>query len=79
MTELPVEPEDELLRPARGVDQERAAPAPPVLLTAVGADPARPAPLDPPARRARAHSATFAALWPAPHHILPTPFEGDHA
>ena len=42
MSEIPAEPEDQLLTPAPGVDQERAAAAIRELLVAVGEDPDRP-------------------------------------
>jgi GTP cyclohydrolase IA len=78
MSEIAAEPEDELLVPARAVDQERAAAAVRELLIAVGEDPDRPGLQDTPARVARAYAETFAGLWQDPYDILATTFEEDH-
>src|SRR5215211_3127885 len=67
-----------LLRPAPGVDQERAAAAVRELLIAVGEDPDRPGLRDTPARVARAYAETFAGLWQDPSEILATTFDEDH-
>jgi GTP cyclohydrolase IA len=67
-----------LLRPAPGVDQERAAAAVRELLIAVGEDPDRPGLRDTPARVARAYAETFAGLWQDPNEILATTFDEDH-
>ena len=77
MTDLAddVEP---LLRPAPGVDQERAAAAVRELLIAVGEDPDRPGLRDTPGRVARAYAETFAGLWQDPAEILSTVFDEDH-
>src|SRR5919107_1429391 len=67
-----------LLRPAPGVDQERAAAAVRELLVAVGEDPDRPGLRDTPARVARAYAETFAGLWQDPGDVLATTFDEDH-
>ena len=67
-----------LLRPAPGVDQERAAAAVRELLLAVGEDPDRPGLRDTPARVARAYAETFAGLWQDPGEVLGTTFDEDH-
>src|SRR5919107_4575368 len=67
-----------LLRPAPGVDQERAAAAVRELLIAVGEDPDRPGLRDTPGRVARAYAETFAGLWQDPREILATTFDEDH-
>jgi len=67
-----------LLRPAPGVDQERAAAAVRELLIAVGEDPDRPGLKDTPGRVARAYAETFAGLWQDPVEILSTVFDEDH-
>src|SRR5690349_8827988 len=67
-----------LLRPAPGVDQERAAAAVRELLIAVGEDPDRPGLRDTPGRVARAYAETFAGLWQDPADILSTVFDEDH-
>jgi GTP cyclohydrolase IA len=77
MSEIPAEPEDQLLRP-REVDQERAAAAVRELLLAVGEDPDRPGLQDTPARVARAYAETFAGLWQDPYDVLATTFDEDH-
>jgi GTP cyclohydrolase I len=77
MTDLSTEAEA-LLRPAAGVDQERAAAAVRELLIAVGEDPDRPGLRDTPARVARAYAETFAGLWQDPRDILATTFDEDH-
>jgi GTP cyclohydrolase I len=79
MSEVPEEPEDQLLRPpAGGVDEERAAAAVRELLIAVGEDPDRPGLQDTPARVARAYAETFAGLWQDPYDVLTTTFDEDH-
>ncbi|MGY2064672.1 GTP cyclohydrolase I FolE [Blastococcus sp. SYSU DS0619] len=78
MSEIPAEPEDQLLKPAPGVDQERAAAAIRELLIAVGEDPDRPGLQDTPARVARSYTETFAGLWQDPFDILATTFDEDH-
>jgi GTP cyclohydrolase IA len=77
MSEIPAEPEDQLLRP-REVDQERAAAAIRELLLAVGEDPDRPGLQDTPQRVARAYAETFAGLWEDPYDVLATTFDEDH-
>ena len=67
-----------LLRPARGVDEERAAAAVRELLIAVGEDPDRPGLKDTPGRVARAYAETFAGLWQDPADVLSTVFDEDH-
>src|SRR5215207_1760848 len=67
-----------LLRPAPGVDQERAAAAVRELLIAVGEDPDRPGLQDTPARVARAYAETFAGLGQDPYEVLSTTFDEDH-
>jgi GTP cyclohydrolase IA len=67
-----------LLRPAPGVDQERAAAAVRELLIAVGEDPDRPGLKETPGRVARAYAETFAGLWQDPAEILSTVFDEDH-
>jgi len=67
-----------LLRPAPGVDQERAAAAVRELLIAVGEDPDRPGLKETPGRVARAYAETFAGLWQDPAEILSTTFDEDH-
>jgi GTP cyclohydrolase I len=69
---------DALLRPAPGVDHERAAAAVRELLIAVGEDPDRPGLKETPARVARAYAETFAGLWQDPGEILATTFDEDH-
>src|SRR5919202_3787991 len=79
MSEVPEEPEDQLLRPGPGrVDEERAAAAVRELLLAVGEDPDRPGLQDTPARVARAYTETFAGLWQDPYDVLTTTFDEDH-
>jgi GTP cyclohydrolase I len=78
MSELADEPDDVLLRPAGGVDLERAAAAVRELLTAVGEDPDRPGLQDTPRRVARAYAETFAGLWQDPGDVLATTFDEDH-
>ncbi|WP_347059228.1 GTP cyclohydrolase I FolE [Blastococcus sp. HT6-30] len=78
MSEIPAAPEDLLLQPAAGVDQERAAAAVRELLIAVGEDPDRPGLQDTPARVARSYAETFAGLWQDPYDILATTFDEDH-
>jgi GTP cyclohydrolase IA len=77
MTDLSAEAEM-LLRPAPGVDLERAAAAVRELLIAVGEDPDRPGLKDTPARVARAYAETFAGLWQDPGDVLATTFDEDH-
>ncbi len=78
MSEIPASPDDPLLRPAPGVDQERAAAAVRELLIAVGEDPDRPGLRDTPGRVARAYAETFAGLWQDPGEVLATTFDEDH-
>ena len=79
MTEVPAEPEDQLLRPPpREFDHDRAAAAIRELLIAVGEDPDRPGLQDTPARVARAYAETFAGLWQDPYDVLTTSFDEDH-
>src|SRR3954447_13533362 len=82
MSELPAEPEDQLLappgRPAHHVDHERAAAAVRELLLAVGEDPDRPGLKDTPERVARAYAETFAGLGQDPFDILATTFDENH-
>jgi GTP cyclohydrolase IA len=78
VSEVPAEPEDFFLRPAPGVDQERAAAAVRELLLAVGEDPDRPGLKDTPGRVARAYAETFAGLWQDPGEVLSTVFDEDH-
>jgi GTP cyclohydrolase I len=78
VSEIPASPDDPLLRPAPGVDQERAAAAVRELLIAVGEDPDRPGLRDTPGRVARAYAETFAGLWQDPGEILATTFDEDH-
>ncbi|MGY2001966.1 GTP cyclohydrolase I FolE [Blastococcus sp. SYSU DS1024] len=78
MSEIPAEPADQLLAPAPGVDQERAAAAVRELLLAIGEDPDRPGLQDTPARVARAYAETFAGLAQDPYDILATTFDEDH-
>ena len=78
MSELPAEPEDQLLEPPAGVDVERAAAAVRELLLAIGEDPDRPGLQDTPGRVARAYAETFAGLWQDPTDILATTFDEDH-
>ena len=80
MSEVPAEPEDQLLSPppAQGVDQERAAAAVRELLIAVGEDPDRPGLVETPGRVARPYAETFAGLWQDPSDILATTFAEDH-
>jgi GTP cyclohydrolase I len=75
VSDLAAEP---LLRPAPGVDQERAAAAVRELLLAVGEDPDRPGLRDTPARVARAYAETFAGLWQDAGEVLATVFDEDH-
>ena len=77
MSDLDAEAEA-LLRPAAGVDLERAAAAVRELLIAVGEDPDRPGLRDTPARVARAYAETFAGLWQDPGDVLATTFDEDH-
>jgi GTP cyclohydrolase I len=80
MSEVPAEPEDQLLPPPprRGVDHARAEAAIRELLEAVGEDPDRPGLQDTPARVARAYAETFAGLWQDPGEVLATTFDEDH-
>ncbi len=78
MSEIPAEPDDQLLRTPRGVDEERAAAAVRELLLAVGEDPDRPGLQDTPGRVARAYVETFAGLWQDPYDVLATTFDEDH-
>ncbi|WP_104525907.1 GTP cyclohydrolase I FolE [Blastococcus atacamensis] len=78
MSEIPAEPEDLVLGPVAGVDQERAAAAVRELLIAVGEDPDRPGLQDTPARVARAYAETFAGLHQDPFEVLATTFDEDH-
>lgn len=86
MSEVPAEPEDQLLtrlpgggsRARGGVDRERAAAAVRELLLAVGEDPDRPGLRDTPDRVARAYEEVFAGLWQDPGEILATTFDEDH-
>ncbi|HEX2074731.1 MAG TPA: GTP cyclohydrolase I FolE [Geodermatophilus sp.] len=79
MSQIPAEPDDQLLSPPRdGVDVERAAAAVRELLLAVGEDPDRPGLQDTPARVARAYVETFAGLWQDPFEVLATTFDEDH-
>jgi GTP cyclohydrolase I len=80
MSEIPAEPQDQLLEapPQEGVDQERAAAAVRELLLAVGEDPDRPGLQETPGRVARAYAETFAGLWQDPAEILATTFAEDH-
>jgi GTP cyclohydrolase I len=78
MSALPGEPEEVLLRRARGVDQKRAAAAVRELLIAVGEDPDRPGLQDTPGRVARAYAEIFAGLWQDPGEVLATTFDEDH-
>ena len=77
MSDLDAEAEA-LLRPAPGVDLERAAAAVRELLIAVGEDPDRPGLQDTPGRVARAYAETFAGLWQDPGDVLATTFDEDH-
>ncbi len=77
MSDLDAEAEA-LLRPAPGVDLERAAAAVRELLIAVGEDPDRPGLRDTPGRVARAYAETFAGLWQDPGDVLATTFDEDH-
>ena len=77
MSDLDAEAEA-LLRPAPGVDLERAAAAVRELLIAVGEDPDRPGLQDTPGRVARAYAETFAGLWQDPDDVLATTFDEDH-
>jgi GTP cyclohydrolase IA len=78
VSETPAPPDEPLLRPAPGVDQERAAAAVRELLIAVGEDPDRPGLRDTPGRVARAYAETFAGLWQDPGEVLATTFDEDH-
>ncbi|MGY2083024.1 GTP cyclohydrolase I FolE [Blastococcus sp. SYSU DS0539] len=78
MSEIPAEPADQLLQPAAGVDQERAATAVRELLIAIGEDPDRPGLQDTPARVARSYAETFAGLWQDPYDVLATTFDEEH-
>jgi GTP cyclohydrolase IA len=78
MSEVPAEPEDQLLERPRGVDEARAAAAVRELLLAVGEDPDRPGLQDTPGRVARAYAETFAGLWQDPLDVLATTFDEDH-
>jgi GTP cyclohydrolase I len=75
---VPAEPEDVLLRPAGGVDLDRAAAAVRELLLAVGEDPDRPGLKETPGRVARSYAEIFAGLWQDPGDILATTFDEDH-
>ncbi len=77
MTEVPADPDDQLLA-ATGIDQDRAARAVRELLLAVGEDPDRPGLRDTPARVARAYAETFAGLGQDPYDVLATTFDEDH-
>ncbi|SDN50180.1 GTP cyclohydrolase I [Geodermatophilus sp. DSM 45219] len=79
MSELPAEPDDQVLsRPREGVDLARAAAAVRELLLAVGEDPDRPGLQDTPGRVARAYAEIFAGLWQDPAEVLSTTFDEDH-
>ena len=78
MTEVPAEPEDQLLERPREVDHARAEAAVRELLLAVGEDPERPGLKDTPARVARAYAETFAGLRQDPYDVLATTFDEDH-
>jgi GTP cyclohydrolase I len=78
VSEVPAEPEDVLLRPAGGVDLDRAAAAVRELLLAVGEDPDRPGLKETPGRVARSYAEIFAGLWQDPGDILATTFDEDH-
>ncbi len=82
MTEVPAEPDDQLLTRggtrAPGVDHARAEAAVRELLLAVGEDPDRPGLRETPARVARAYAETFAGLWQDPAEVLSTTFDEDH-
>src|SRR4051812_39843951 len=80
MSEVPAEPEDQLLdaTQVRGIDQERAAAAVRELLLAIGEDPDRPGLQETPARVARAYAETFAGPAQDPYEILATTFAEDH-
>ena len=78
MSEVPAEPEDVRLRPADGVDVDRAAAAVRELLLAVGEDPDRPGLKETPGRVARSYAEIFAGLWQDPGDILATTFDEDH-
>ena len=80
MSEVPAEPEDQLLPPPprRGVDHARAEAAVRELLEAVGEDPDRPGLQDTPARVARAFAETFAGLGQDPADVLATTFDEGH-
>jgi GTP cyclohydrolase I len=79
MSEVPAEPEDQLLEPRRsGVDHARAEAAVRELLLAVGEDPDRPGLQETPARVARAYEETFAGLWQDPYEALTATFDEDH-
>ena len=78
MSEAPAEPEEALLRPAGGVDVDRAAAAVRELLYAVGEDPDRPGLKETPGRVARAYAEIFAGLWQDPGDILAMTFDEDH-
>jgi GTP cyclohydrolase IA len=78
VSEIPADPEDLALPPARGVDEQRAAAAVRELLLAVGEDPDRPGLRDTPGRVARAYAETFAGLWQDPGEVLATVFDEDH-
>ena len=67
-----------LLRPAPGVDQERAEAAVRELLAAVGEDPTREGLRDTPARVARAYQELFAGLYTDPDSVLDKTFDESH-
>ena len=78
MSEVPAEPQDQLLEPPRRIDEERAAAAVRELLLAIGEDPDRPGLQNTPGRVARAYAETFAGLWQDPDEVLATTFAEDH-
>jgi GTP cyclohydrolase I len=78
VSEVPAEPEDQVVAVPGVVDQERAAAAVRELLIAVGEDPDRPGLRDTPARVARAYAETFAGLTQDPCDVLATTFDEDH-
>jgi GTP cyclohydrolase I len=72
VSEIPAEPDDELLgRPRTGVDHARAA-------AAVREDPDRPGLQNTPDRVARAYAEIFSGLWQDPADVLSTTFDEDH-
>ena len=78
MTQVPAEPEDQLVALPGAVDHERAAAAVRELLIAVGEDPDRPGLQETPGRVARAYAETFGGLHVDPLEVLATTFEEDH-